>query len=53
VHALLAESAPPRADGIGVRLRFVCALGGSPIAKEHKRANDLIAPLHGIDKAQT
>jgi hypothetical protein len=52
-HALLAEPAPQRADSIGVRLRFVRALSGGPIAKEHKRANDLIAPLHGIDKAQT
>ena len=42
-----------RADGIGVRLRFVRALRGGPIAKEHERAHDFIAPLHGIDKSQT
>ena len=53
VHALLPETARQRADGIGVCLRFLRALRGRPIAKEHERANDFIAPLHGIDKAQT
>src|SRR5919198_1143501 len=47
-HALLAETAPERADGIGVRLGCMRALRGRPITKEYERANDLIAPLHGI-----
>jgi hypothetical protein len=51
-HALLPETARQHADGIGVCLRFVCPLHGSPITKEHERANDLIAPLDGIDKPQ-
>jgi hypothetical protein len=53
VHALLPETAPQRADGIGMRLRFVRTLCGGPITKEHERANDLITPLHEIDKPQT
>jgi hypothetical protein len=52
-HALLPETARQRADGIGGCLRLLGALRGRPIAKEHERANDFIAPLHGIDKAQT
>jgi len=52
-HALLPETARQRADGIGVRLGFMRALRGRPIAKEHEWTNDFIAPLHGVDKPQT
>jgi hypothetical protein len=51
-HPLALEAAFERPDRVGVRPRFLRPLGRGPRRKEDQRANQLIAPLHLIDKTQ-
>ena len=51
-HALLSKAALEGAHGIWMGLRFLGALLGRPIGKQHQGSDHLIAPLHLIHEAQ-
>jgi hypothetical protein len=51
-HALLAEAAQERADGVRMGLRFLCPRRGRAIREAEQRADHLRAPLGWIGEAE-